>query len=48
MDAVRAVLAEIGAGDVPELLVVNKADRSPEAARLAGRRDRGLGRASRP
>ena len=34
MDAVRAVLDEIGAGDVPELLVVNKADRAPEAARL--------------
>ncbi|MGO9455916.1 MAG: GTPase HflX [Acidimicrobiales bacterium] len=35
MDAVRAVLAEIGAGDVPELVVVNKADASPEAAQLA-------------
>jgi GTPase len=27
IDAVRAVLGEIGAGDVPELLVFNKADR---------------------
>jgi len=35
MEAVRVVMAEIGASDVPELLVVNKADRSPEAARLA-------------
>ncbi|HMD45161.1 MAG TPA: GTPase HflX [Acidimicrobiales bacterium] len=35
MDAVRAVLAEIGADGVPELVVVNKVDRSPEAARLA-------------
>jgi GTP-binding protein HflX len=33
--AVRGVLGEIGAGDVPELLAVNKVDRSPEAARLA-------------
>ena len=35
IDAVRLVLAEIGASDVPELVVVNKADRSTEAARLA-------------
>jgi len=34
--AVRTVLAEIGATDVPELVVVNKADRSDEAVRLAG------------
>ena len=34
--AVRSVLVEIGAGDVPELLVWNKADRTPEAARRAG------------
>lgn len=33
--AVREVLAEIGAGDVPELLCFNKADRSDEPARLA-------------
>jgi GTP-binding protein HflX len=35
--AVHTVLDEIGASDVPELLVVNKADRSPEAARLAAK-----------
>ena len=35
IDAVRTVLAEIGAGDVPELLAFNKADLSPEAKRLA-------------
>jgi GTP-binding protein HflX len=37
IDAVRAVLEEIGAGSVPELLVWNKADRAPETAeRLLG------------
>jgi len=35
MEAVRVVMAEIGASDVPELVVINKADRSAEAARLA-------------
>jgi GTP-binding protein HflX len=36
IDAVNAVLGEIGAGDVPQLLVVNKADLDPDgAARLA-------------
>ncbi|HLW45099.1 MAG TPA: GTPase HflX [Acidimicrobiales bacterium] len=35
--AVRTVLDEIGAGDVPELLVVNKVDLSSEAARLAAK-----------
>jgi GTP-binding protein HflX len=36
IDAVRSVLAEIGAEAVPELLVFNKADRAPEeAVRLA-------------
>ena len=35
IDAVRLVLEEIGAQDVPELLVVNKADRSTRAARVA-------------
>jgi GTPase len=35
IDAVRLVLDEIGAQDVPELLVVNKADRSPRAVRVA-------------
>jgi GTP-binding protein HflX len=34
IDAVRDVLAEIGAGDVPELICFNKADRSDEVARL--------------
>ncbi len=33
--AVRSVLSEIGAGRVPELLVWNKADRTPEAGRRA-------------
>jgi GTP-binding protein HflX len=33
MAAVREVLVEIGAADVPELIVVNKADRDPEAAK---------------
>jgi GTP-binding protein HflX len=37
IDAVRAVLDEIGAGDVPELLAFNKADISLEAKRLAER-----------
>ncbi len=32
IDAVRTVLDEIDAGGVPELLVVNKADRAPRAA----------------
>ena len=32
IDAVRLVLKEIGAGDVPELLVFNNADMAPEAA----------------
>jgi GTP-binding protein HflX len=36
IEAVRSVLVEIGAGDVPELLVWNKADRTPEAGRRAG------------
>jgi GTP-binding protein HflX len=39
MDAVRTVLAEIGADHVPELVVVNKADRTPEAERFARRVD---------
>jgi GTPase len=33
MAAVRDVLNEIGAGDVPELVVVNKADSAPESAK---------------
>jgi GTPase len=35
--AVRSVLEDIGAAHLPELLVVNKADRSSEAARLAAK-----------
>ena len=39
MAAVRSVLAEIGAADIPELLVVNKVDRAPEAARLLAKHE---------
>jgi GTP-binding protein HflX len=39
MVAVRSVLAEIGAADIPELVVVNKADRAPEAARLLAKNE---------
>ena len=39
IDAVRAVLAEIGAADVPELLVFNKADLAPERRARARRSD---------
>jgi GTP-binding protein HflX len=40
MAAVRTVLGEIGAGEVPQLIVVNKADRAPQAAKeLAHRLD---------
>ena len=35
IEAVRTVLAEIGAGDVPELLAFNKLDVAPDAKRLA-------------
>ena len=38
MAAVRTVLEEIGAADVPELIVVNKADRSPLAAKALAHR----------
>ncbi len=37
IDAVRSVLAEIGAGDVPELMVFNKADASPDIKALVER-----------
>ena len=37
IEAVRAVLGEIGAGEVPELLAFNKGDVSTEACRLAAR-----------
>jgi len=39
IDAVRRVLRQIGAGDVDELVVVNKADLSDDADRLARRHD---------
>ncbi|HXQ18060.1 MAG TPA: GTPase HflX [Acidimicrobiales bacterium] len=39
MAAVRQVLGEIGAGDTPELLVVNKVDRSPDDARLLAKHE---------
>jgi GTP-binding protein HflX len=39
IEAVRAVLREIGADDVPELLAVNKADISARAAQLAAEMD---------
>jgi GTP-binding protein HflX len=38
IDAVRAVLGEIGAGDIPELLAFNKADLAPAAARDLAKR----------
>jgi GTP-binding protein HflX len=38
IDAVRTVLGEIGAGDIPELLVFNKADVAPEVAEDLARR----------
>ena len=38
MAAVRTVLEEIGAGGVPELVVVNKADRAPDAAKALAHR----------
>jgi GTP-binding protein HflX len=34
-DTVRSILGQIGAESVPEILVFNKVDRAPEAARLA-------------
>ena len=37
--AVRTVLSDIGAADIPELLVINKVDRSPEAARLVAKNE---------
>jgi GTPase len=40
IEAVRTVLAEIGAGEVPEMLAFNKSDLAPaEAKRLAGARE---------
>jgi GTP-binding protein HflX len=37
--AVRSVLGEIGAGDVPEVLAFNKADLTPDAIRLADKHE---------
>src|SRR6185503_9897625 len=37
IEAVRSVLAEIGAADVPELLAFNKSDVAPEVKRLVDR-----------
>ena len=39
MTAVRTVLSDIGAADIPELLVINKADRAPEAARMVAKNE---------
>jgi GTPase len=39
IDAVHEVLEEIGAGEVPELMVFNKSDRGEGAARLASRHE---------
>jgi GTP-binding protein HflX len=39
IDAVRWVLSEIDAGDIPELLVFNKADRGAGAARLVAQHE---------
>jgi GTP-binding protein HflX len=39
IDTVRAVLRDIGAASVPELVVFNKADRGEQAERLAARVD---------
>ena len=39
IDAVRKVLREISAADVPELLAFNKSDVAPDAARLAATHD---------
>lgn len=43
IDAVREVLAEIGAGDVPELLCFNKADQSDHIDHLVGRHPGSVG-----
>jgi GTPase len=41
MAAVREVLAEIGASDVPDLIVVNKADVAPEDAKVLAHANEG-------
>ncbi len=47
MAAVRAVLAEIGAGSIPELVVVNKIDQGPEVARVVARHEGAVGISAR-
>ena len=41
MAAVREVLVEIGASDVPDLIVVNKADAAPEDAKVLAHANEG-------
>jgi GTPase len=41
MAAVREVLTEIGASDVPDLIVVNKADAAPEEAKVLANANEG-------
>ena len=41
IEAVQTVLDDIGAGEVPQLLVFNKADKNPEAARALAERFEG-------
>ncbi|HLJ07162.1 MAG TPA: GTPase, partial [Acidimicrobiia bacterium] len=43
MAAVRGVLAEIGAADIPELVVVNKLDRARDAGLLLARHEGAVG-----
>jgi GTPase len=43
MAAVRAVLAEIGAAAIPELVVVNKLDRAPEGKDLVAKHEGAVG-----
>jgi GTP-binding protein HflX len=47
MAAVRAVLAEIGAASIPELVVVNKIDRSADAIRTVARHEGSVGISAR-
>ncbi len=47
IEAVRTVLDEIGAADVPELLCFNKADVSPEVKRLVDRHPGSVGLSAR-
>jgi GTP-binding protein HflX len=47
MAAVRAVLAEIGAASIPELVVVNKIDRGADAIRAVARHEGSVGISAR-